>query len=210
MRWPAFAAFVTALAGAAGGAAAQQPARDAFTLYGGGRSGGSFIDSVTGASLRTEASGAFAASYDRLLDGSRQTQLFVSHQSSRLALGGSATPSATGPQSMPIRITHLHLGGTNFFGAPVGQGTYLSGGLGMTVFGPGLTGLSTEVRPSISLGFGWQVPLAAGVSLKLEARGYAALVNSEGGLFCSGGCVITVRGDTYTQGEVLLGLSFGF
>jgi len=48
------------------------------------------------------------------------------------------------------------------------------------------------------------------VALRLEARGYATLVNSSGGLFCSGGCTLQIEGDTLTQGEVQLGLSFRF
>jgi hypothetical protein len=46
--------------------------------------------------------------------------------------------------------------------------------------------------------------------LRFEGRGYATLVDSSGGLFCSGGCVISIKGSTVTQGEALLGLSFRF
>jgi hypothetical protein len=174
----------------------------ALTLYGGWRSGGSFTDTSTGRAVSTDPSGSFAASIERRLDAMRQVQVFVSHQSSRLALPAGGT--------VPVGVTHLHLGGTNYFEGPAGRGPYLSGGLGVSVFSPGLSGLSTEFRPSISLGIGWQVPLGARASLRLEARGYAVLVNSSGDFFCSGGCVVSLRGDTYTQGEVLLGVSIGF
>jgi hypothetical protein len=174
----------------------------ALSVYGGWRSGGSFTDVATGQTVSTDPSGSFAASIERRLDAMRQVQVFVSHQGSRLVLPAGGTVS--------VGVTHLHLGGTNYFEGPVGSGPYLSGGLGLSVFSPGLSGLSTEFRPSISLGIGWQVPLGASASLRLEARGYAVLVNSSGEFFCSGGCVVSLRGDTYTQGEVLLGVSFGF
>ena len=199
------AAAAAVLLAAVGAAGAQQPPpgpQTAITLYGGWRTGGGFTDSATGGSVGTDPSAGFAASVERLLDARRQTQFLVSHQSSQLALATGGT--------LPVRVTHLHLGGTNHLDGPVGRGPYLSGGLGVSVFSPGLSGLSTEVRPSISLGIGWQVPLSGRASLRLEARGYAALVNSSGGFFCSGGCVVALRGDTYTQGEVLLGVSIGF
>ena len=54
------------------------------------------------------------------------------------------------------------------------------------------------------------MPLGKTFALRFEARGYATLVNSSGGLFCSGGCVISVSGDAITQGELMLGLSTRF
>lgn len=54
------------------------------------------------------------------------------------------------------------------------------------------------------------IPLARHVAIKLEARGFATLVNSSGGFFCSGGCVVQIKGETMTQGEVMAGLSARF
>jgi opacity protein-like surface antigen len=84
------------------------------------------------------------------------------------------------------------------------------GGLGATLFQPGSSGYSDELRPSLNLGIGYQMALADSVALRLEARGYATLVHSGGGLFCSGGCLIKIKGDTVEQGEVQLGLSYRF
>jgi hypothetical protein len=62
----------------------------------------------------------------------------------------------------------------------------------------------------MTLGLGYQIPLGQRIALRAEARGYVTLVNSGGGFMCSGGCVVAIQGDTLTQAEVLLGLSFGF
>jgi hypothetical protein len=51
---------------------------------------------------------------------------------------------------------------------------------------------------------------AVSLAVRVEARGYATLVNSSGGVFCSGGCVVSIKGDSVTQGEVMLGLSSRF
>jgi len=48
------------------------------------------------------------------------------------------------------------------------------------------------------------------VSLRFEVRGYVTLIDSDSDLFCSGGCVVRIQGDTFTQGEALIGLSARF
>ena len=181
----------------------------AFTLYGAYRDGGRFTDATTGQALSIGASGAAAASIDFPLDRSRQLQLFVSRQSSDLAISQTAVPSPLGTQ-LPLDVTYVHFGGNYFVEGPVGRGTYVVGGLGITLFEPGGEGLGNELRPSLSLGVGYQLPLGTRLALRMELRGYATLVNSSGGFFCSGGCVISIKGDTVTQGEALLGLTFRF
>jgi hypothetical protein len=126
---------------------------------------------------------------------------------------GQATPVPPGsvvPTKFPLRVTYLHLGGTSFLEGRIGQGVYLVGGLGATLFEPGVDGFENELRPSINLGIGYQLPLGESVALRFEARGYATLVNSDSGVFCSGGCVIAIKGDTVTQGDVQIGLSFRY
>lgn len=199
------AAVVLATLLLAGGAQAQLK-DSAVTLYGGYRDGGSFTDEASGRRLRLDSAGSGAASLDLGLDGSRQLQVYVAHQHTRLAI----TPAASGPITLPVRISYLHLGGTNFFDGPIGVGPYVVGGLGATLFEPGLAGYSNELKPSLNLGIGWQFTLGQHVALRLEARGYATLVNSSGGLFCSGGCTLQIKGDTVSQGDVQLGLSFRF
>jgi hypothetical protein len=197
-----------ALAAAAAGPGAH--AKDyAITLYGAYRDGGSFTDTSTGKSLDIEGSGAAAASLDFPLDASRQVQVFYSRQSSKLGIEQTTAAPSVGSQ-LPLTVSYVHIGGSNFFSGRVGQGPYLVGGLGITVFDLRLSGSDTEVRPSLNLGIGYQVLLGDSIALRFEARGYATLVNSSGGLFCSGGCVISIQGDTVTQGEALLGLSLRF
>jgi hypothetical protein len=199
---------VVLLASAAVGPVAQ--AKDyAVTLYGAYRDGGSFTDASTGQSLDIQGSDAAAVSLDLPLDVRRQLQLFVSRQSSHLRLGQAAAPSTAGSE-LPLTVTYLHIGGTYFLGGRIGQGPYMVGGLGVTLFDLRASGFETEVRPSLNLGIGYQLPLGEHVALRFEGRGYATLVDSSGGLFCSGGCVISIKGSTVTQGEALLGLSFRF
>jgi Outer membrane protein beta-barrel domain len=197
---------VLLLATAAGPAAAQA-ARNAVTVYGGYRGGGSFTDTVSNASLGIDDSAAWAISLDLPEDASRRVQLYLSHQRTELDTSN-ATPAT--PTRLPLSVTYLHLGGSVYFDGPVGRGPYVVGGLGLTVFDPNAANYSAEVRPSMNLGIGYEFPLGERAALRVEARAYATLVNSSGGFLCSGGCVVSVQGDLVTQGDVQVGLSVRF
>jgi hypothetical protein len=182
-------------------------AQGAVTLYGGVRSGGDFTDqNANDASVNRKSGAAAAFSYDWVLDDGRQAQVFYSFQ--RSALPGSV---ANQPGDIAVNVSYLHIGGRVFFdGTQSTSGSYLVGGLGITHFAPSLDGLSSEVRPSMNVGLGHQWLLARQLALRTELRGYLTLVNSSGGFFCSGGCVVKIRGDTLLQVEGLLGLSYAF
>ena len=178
---------------------------DALTVYAGFRDGGTFTEVTTGQRLGLDGSGAGSLALDIGVDASRQVQIFLSHQRTDLSLEG----ASAGGSALPMSITYLHVGGTNFFTGAIGKGPYVAGGLGVTFFDPA-QGYSSELRPSANLGIGYQLPLGETFALRFEARGYATLFNSSGGLFCSGGCIISIQGDLITQGEVMLGLSARF
>jgi hypothetical protein len=186
---------------------AAQPcsAQSAVTVYGGYRSGGSFQQAASPyASLDLKGGGAASISFDWAIDGSRQGQVFASRQASEIPSSGAESPA------VPLTLSYLHLGGINFFDGGIGRGPYVVGGLGITVLTPGLSGLSTELLPSINLGLGYQLPIAPSIALRFEVRGYLTAVNGSANLFCSGGCVFSYRAETLTQAEALLGVSFGF
>jgi len=178
----------------------------ALTMYAGYRGGGSFTNADTDQGLELDSSVAVSIALDLPLDAARQIQIFLSHQRTDLDLDG---PSTAGGDKLPMNITYLHIGGTNFFEGGIGKGPYVVGGLGATLFDPG-QGYSSELYPSINIGIGYQWPVGNTLAVRAEARGYATLVNSNGGVFCSGGCVVSIKGDSVTQGELMLGLSARF
>ena len=178
----------------------------ALTVYGGYRDGGRLTDETSGERLEVDGGGAVSAAFDIRKDGSRAYQIFLSHQRSDLSLRKVAAASR---ESIGVNITYLHIGGSNFWEGTLGRGPYLVGGLGATFFDPG-EGFDEELRASLNLGIGYEQPLGNTLALRFEARGYATLVNSSGGFLCSGGCVVSISGDVFTQGEVMLGFSARF
>ena len=166
------------------------------------------FDQTVGArdsSADLEGSGAFALAIEWAIDGARNGQVFASGQRTHLQLAPGSTPA-----TLPIDIAYLHLGGTNFFEGQPGHGAYVAGGIGATFMSPQQDGLSSEIRPSMSLALGYEQALTPSLSLRGELRGYATLINSSGGFFCSGGCVVSIHGDGMFQADALLGLSMRF
>ena len=155
--------------------------------------------------MRVGSTGNFGLALDIALEPLKQVQIFYSRQNTELSSG--AFLVSTG--SIPLRIEYFHLGGTVFFDK-MSSGGYAVGGIGATLFTPNGPGLTSEIKPSINFGFGYMLPLGRNLGVRFEARGYATLINSTGGFFCSGGCVVSIKGDALYQGEALVGLTGRF
>jgi len=185
------------------------------TLYAGGRFGGDFQDPDTDATVRLRDGTAYAVALDWDLDAARQLQIYASRSNTALALDtGAGSTVASG--DLPLHVTRVHIGGTYFFndldepGGRVGEKAYIVGGIGVSHLDPGLDGLSTELRPSMNVGFGWAHPLSTHWALRFEIRGHWTLLKGSGSLFCSGGCTLRISGDALNEAEILLGVSARF
>ena len=66
--------------------------------------------------------------------------------------------------------------------------------LGATRFTPALSGLGSDTRFAMSLGLGLKRFVSDHFGLRLEARAFYTLVESGGGIFCSGGCLFVFSG----------------
>jgi len=203
---PVLAILAAVLPAVAHAQGAPAPGESNLTVYGGYRFGGGFTDVTTGKTWETTDGPAYAIAADFPIDFRTQWEIFVSHRSTALRASG-FSPST---DNIALGITYIHAGGTYFFDQQVGRGGYAVGGLGLTNFSPSFSGASSETRFSFNIGFGYMVPLGKALALKLETRGYVTLVDSTGGFFCSGGCTVQVKGSTFTQGEVMAGLSARF
>ncbi|MCU0975457.1 MAG: porin family protein [Steroidobacteraceae bacterium] len=174
--------------------------------HAGGRAGGSFEDADTGADRDLEESASLALALELRHGPGTWWQLWYSRQ-------GSEIVEPEGQLDVDVEV--LHIGGT----APISEGervnSFVSGGIGATRFSPGASGYDDETRFSFSLGVGLEMPLAERVALRLEARGYMTLMDSDSAVFCRTGgeenfCRIVASGSSLLQFELLAGLSFAF
>jgi opacity protein-like surface antigen len=176
------------------------------TVFAGYRMGGGFelIESAGKADL--DDHGAFAMALNLRRDETSQYELFYGRQSTRL-------DSTFGTPAM--RVEYLHLGGTLVVNEELWIKPYVIGTIGGTRFTPGTAGVGNDSRFSFSLGGGMRLPLTERFSLRLEARGWLTLINTESALFCrsdDGGAICRIRGkgDTFIQYELLAGVAFAF
>lgn len=177
-----------------------------LTLYAGYRFGGELTDINTGNSWELTEGTSYALAADFGLSRNTQWELFVSHRSGALKASGLFSPVVN---NIGLDVTYYHIGGT-YFAEQVGRGFYLVGGLGATQLSPDQAGLNSETRFSFNIGGGYMISATKHVAVKLEARGFVTLLNSSGGMFCSGGCVVQIKGTTMTQGEILAGITARF
>jgi len=178
-------------------------AQVSVTAFGGYAVSEGIENDTSGERASVKSGGAFGVAGDYDLDSSRQLQLFYGQQSTTLDPG-------SGQPRFDFDVRYLHLGGTYFIDGPVGRGPYAVGGLGVTHFSPDLSGLQSETRASLNVGFGYLWPLGRAVAVRAEARAFFTLLNSSGGLFCSGGCAVFLSGDAFVQGQAMLGLTARF
>jgi hypothetical protein len=178
-------------------------AQTSLTLYLGYAASEGIDNATTNAKATVESAVNYSAALDIGLDPSRQLQVFYSQQNTELSPGGGVAP-------FDFTVRYLHVGGTFFVDGSSDAGIYVVGGIGATQLSPNLSGLDSEIKPSLNLGVGYQWPLGKALALRAEARGFFTVVNSSSGLFCSGGCIVVLKGDAFVQGAAMLGVSGRF
>jgi opacity protein-like surface antigen len=177
-------------------------------LYGGYRVGGSLEDQDTGDDRDFEDGSSFAVSLElRYGKGDdRYYQLWYSRQS---------TDVEDGAETHDADVEYLHVGGTLPFGGWEHAKPYFAAGIGATRFSA--SGADTEDRTNFSgsAAFGLEIPLAQHAAIRLEARGYLTLVDTDGAFFCrsdngEGVCRIVASSSTIFQAEALAGILIRF
>jgi hypothetical protein len=92
-------------------------------------------------------------------------------------------------------------GPTRFFGVAL---------LGATRFVPGSGGYGSTALFTIGLGLGVKHLVSDHFGVRAEARGFYAITESGGGLFCSGGCLFTFSASGLAQGDLTAGVVLAF
>ena len=134
--------------------------------------------------------GSFGAAFDVRRDEVSQYELVYSRQEGQLEKNSPLAP-------LDVDVEYLHIGGT----------------LGLTRFT--IQSGSDDTRFSFSLGAGFRVSVTPRFNIRLEARGFLTLVDTDSAIFCASGsfggvCSIRARGSTFTQFELMAGAAFAF
>lgn len=178
-----------------------------LTPFMGYRVGGRFEDAGTGVELDLAEEETYGIIIDKDIDPGKQYEFFYSFQPSKLKTGGAFTPGVLAD----VDVEYFHIGGRNYWDKGATR-TFVVGTVGATHFDPHSSSLSSETRFSISLGGGVEVGTSERIAVRLEARGFATFLDSEGAIFCdsTSGCTVLVTSDLLLQFEVGAGVSFKF
>ena len=174
------------------------------------RAGGSFRDTAIAANRDVREHASFGVALN--LGRSADTQWELAFMRQDTTIERHAGAPAYGP--LDLRIDTLQFGGT-YFWSEEGRNRvapYVVGGLGITRFSPQRSGLDDRIKPSLNVGLGLRVPLSKRLAVRLEARSYVTLLDSDGSVFCKSDsveafCEIHARAKALWQFEGLLGIS---
>jgi hypothetical protein len=108
---------------------------------------------------------------------------------------------ATVERYMAGVVEERDYGRTRFFGVAL---------MGATRFVPGSSGYGSTALFTIGVGLGVKHLFTDHLGLRADLRGFYAITESGGGLFCSGGCLFTFSGSGLAQGDASAGVVLAF
>lgn len=181
-----------------------------LTPYGGFAFGGSFEDEDSETRVDLDDDASFGLIFNLRESGNTQWELIYAHQGTS---ADTADVPGLGP-SVDIDLDYLQLGGT-YQGPGERLRPYLALTLGGTRIAPGSASLDSDTFWSFSLGTGLQLNPTNRLGLRLEARAWGTLVDSDSGLFClsdvqGAACAIALDGKLLWQVEAFAGVVFRF
>ena len=205
-----FSFVVVALFVAAPVIAQEQPFNFEITPYGAYRFGGEFEEASGGLPIDLDDNGSFGLILNARHSPITQWEILYSRQETSADTTGLGLSA---PQ-LDLNIEYLHAGGTYLWDGDHVR-PYLAATLGVTRFDVSNAGFDSDSFFSFSLGLGLQVRPDDRLGLRLEARSFGTLLDSDTDLFCRTGptnniCAIRVDGTVLWQLEVVAGVVFRF
>ncbi|MCA1805526.1 MAG: outer membrane beta-barrel protein [Xanthomonadaceae bacterium] len=174
--------------------------------FAGYRWGGNFKDPVSDERLELDDEGSIGLILNIDHDANTEWEFLFSHQSTRLQ----PAPLFTGTSRLDVDVSYLSGGGIYVWRDPRVE-SFLGAGIGVAHFSPQDSRYDSETRALFSLAGGYRFRLTDNIGLRLEARGYYTLLNTNAAVFCgNGGCIARVDSSGLTQVEINAGLSVRF
>ena len=202
-------AFVVLLAATAADAQTDT-SRFELTPFAGFTFGGEFEDMTSSDSLKLDDGASFGLILDIRESANTQWEILYSRQATQ----ADTTGLLTGGASFDLDVHYIHFGGT-YLGEGNRARPFLAATIGATHFEPGLADFDSETFFSFSIGAGFHLRPNDRLGIRLEARAYGTLLESDTDLFCRTGpgeniCVIHTEGTILCQLETLAGFVFRF
>ncbi len=181
-----------------------------LTPFAGLTTGGEFEDMAGVASLSLDDSSNFGLILDVRESANTQWEVLYSLQATETE--STAVP-ISGP-SLDIDVHYIQGGGTYLFDGDAAR-PFLAATIGAAHFEPGLSGVDSETFFAFSVGTGLQIRPNDRFGIRLEARGYGVLLDSNSDLFCQSDaagaiCAIRVDGSVLWQFQAMAGFVFRF
>lgn len=181
-----------------------------LTPFAGLTTGGDFDDMTSGASLALDDSSSFGLILDIRESDNTQWEILYSLQATEADTTG--LPISGSP--LGIDVHYIQGGGTYLFEGDNAR-PYLAATIGASYFEPGLGGVDSETFLAFSIGTGLHIRPNDRLGIRLEARGYGTLLDSDSDLFCQSGpagavCAVRVEGTVLWQFQAFSGFVFRF
>jgi len=135
-------------------------------------------------------------------DMEQRIGFFASQQQSRFAANA-------GISHTRLDITHLHLTFMRYYPNDKWE-PFVLAGVGAVKYSPDSFELSDETHFSAQLGGGVSYRITDNLLLRIDARWLPTFFDSEGEIFCSGGCDIRIDSELFNHFQLNTGLMYRF
>ncbi len=181
-----------------------------LTPFAGFTTSGEFDDMAGIASLSLDDSSNFGLIFNVRESANTQWEVLYSLQ----ATEADTTALPISGSSLDIDVHYIQGGGAYLFEGDAAR-PFLAATIGAAHFKPGLSGVDSETFFAFSVGTGLQIRPNDRFGIRLEARGYGALLDSDSDLFCQSDpagaiCAIRVDGSVLWQFQAMVGFVFRF
>ncbi|MBI5040218.1 MAG: outer membrane beta-barrel protein [Gammaproteobacteria bacterium] len=170
------------------------------------RSGGSFEDPATQETLDLDEGPSSGLVINIDHDANTQWEFVYSHQETELQLG----PTFSGNRQFDLNVDYLAAGGAYVWRDARVQ-PYISATVGIAYLDPQDSTYDAETRFLLQLAGGYKYFVSPNLGLRIEARGYATMMDTDAEVFCgNGACVARIQSSGFGQVEINAGMNLRF
>jgi len=190
--------------------AQDEPFNFELTPYGAYRFGGEFQESDSDLSIDVDSNSSFGVIFNARHSPITQWEILYARQETSADTTGLDSLDS----SLDLGIEYLHAGGTYLWDGDAVR-PFLAATLGVTRVEVDNPGFDDDSFFSFALGLGLQVRPTDRLGIRLEARGFGTLLDSDTDIFCQTGpdnniCAVRIDGTVLWQLETFAGLVFRF